>query len=66
MAACDRCGDKLRTEIELKYHILETWCDECEGTWEVWECVNGYNVHRDQKHKFECKSCKFKFAKERN
>ena len=61
MAACDLCGDKFRTEIKLKWHILETCCDECEGTW---ECENEYNVHRDQKHKFKCKICKFKFAKE--
>ena len=61
MTACDRCGDKFRTEIKLKWHILETPCNECEGTW---ECENEYNVHIDQKHKFKCKICKSKFAKE--
>ena len=61
MAACDRCGDKFRTEIKLKWHILETSCNECEGTW---ECENEYNVHINQKHKFKCNICENKFVKE--
>ena len=50
MFACDLCGDKFRTESKLKWHILETCCDECELTW---ECENEFNAHKDQKHKFK-------------
>ena len=52
---------QIRTESKLRWHILETCCDECELTW---ECENEFNAYKDQKHKFKCKICKSKFLKE--
>ena len=59
--ACDLCGDKFRADSKLRWHILETCCDECELTW---ECENEFNAHKDQKHKFKWKIYKSKFLKE--
>ena len=60
MFACDLCGGKFRKESKLRWHFLETRCDECDLTW---KCENEYNIHCNQ-HPFKCDLCKATFAKE--